>query len=86
MFESLNIPVVEYYSSRGKVHKVSKQFCFAHNYLSRTNFVSFRYIVLLTFAAKLNDKASCLTIKHPLVSLNLSSLNLCIQVQEEEID
>ena len=58
VFESLNIPVVEYYSSRGKVHKVSKQFCFAHNYLSRTNFVSFRYIVLLTFAAKLNDKAS----------------------------
>ena len=61
VFESLNISVVEYYSSRGKVHKVSKQFCFAHNYLSRTNFVSFRYIVLLTFAAKLNDKASCLT-------------------------
>jgi hypothetical protein len=58
VFESLNIPVVDYYTSRGKVHKVSKLFCSAHNYPNRATFVSFHWIALTRFDAKLNDKAS----------------------------
>nr|CAB3480650.1 unnamed protein product [Digitaria exilis] len=40
VFENLNIPVVDYYSSRGKVHKASKLFFSAHNYQNMTTSVS----------------------------------------------
>jgi len=43
VFESLNIPVIDYYSSRGKVRKVSKLFYSAHSYANRTTL----YLTLL---------------------------------------